>query len=169
MKKFWLLGIPVILMLACNALTVPGMGSTPATELPSPVIPTPTTVVAGLTEQASLNDQPVFAIIARMAAGPFYLLGGIQSGEWLSPDAVVPDLAEDDYRVFSMNGSIGLVTGKEPVYEEFCQSYRIDMDSNPKEDRAVGITGNWNVTPHLAQEIQTDNPTYIEELTNRLI
>jgi len=168
MKKYWLLGIPVLLMLACNVLTVPGMSSAPATELPSPVIPTPTTVAAGLTEQASLDDQPVFAIVARMAAGPFYLLGGMQDGKWLSPDAVVPDLAEDDYQVFSMNGSIGSARGTEPVYEEYCKSYLIDMDSDPQDDRAVGITGNWNVTPRLAQEIPTDNSTYIDELTNRL-
>jgi hypothetical protein len=104
-----------------------------------------------------------------MAAGPFYLLGGTQDGKWLSPDAVVPDLAEDDYQVFSMNGSIGSARGTEPVYEEYCKSYRIDMDSDPKDDRAVGITGNWNVTPYLAQEIPTDNSTYIDELTNRLM
>jgi len=145
------------------------MSSAPATELPSPVIPTPTTVAAGLTEQASLDDQPVFAIVARMAAGPFYLLGGTQDGKWLSPDAVVPDLADDDYQVFSMNGSIGSARGTEPVYEEYCKSYLIDMDSDPRDDRAVGTTGNWNVTPRLAQEIPTDNSTYIDELTNRLI
>ena len=169
MKKFWLLGILVILMLACNALTVPGMGSPPATDLPSPVVPTPTTVAAGLTEQASIDNRPIFAIIARMAAGPFYLLGGTQDGKWLSPDAVVPDLAEDNYQVFSMSGSTGSTRGTEPAYEEFCRSYRVDLDSYPQGGRAVGITGDWDATPRLAQEIPTNSSTYIDELTDWLI
>ena len=169
MKKKWLISVLFLLILACNALTVPEMASPPATELPSPVVPTPTTVEERLTEQANIDDQPIYAIIARMAAGPFYLLGGTQNGEWVSPEEVIPDLADEDYRVFIMNGSIGPARGAEPVYDEYCKSYRIDLDSYPQENQAVGTNGDWNVTPHLAQEIPTDNSTYINTLTDWLI
>lgn len=33
---------------------------------------------------------------------------------------------------------------------------------------SVGVTGNWNVTPRLAEEFPTDTPVYVDALTNWL-
>ncbi len=171
MRKYWLLGVLVILMLACNALTSPLMTPTPEIVFPTlssadtstPVIITPTAV------QGQIDIQSFSAIIVRMVPGPFFLLGGTERGEWLSPETVIPYLTAETYQLFGMNGSTGTIRGMQPAFEEFCRSYRIETDSYPLGGRAVGVTGSWNVTPRLAQEFPTGNATYKEALRNWLI
>ena len=168
MKKYWLLGVLVISMSACNTLATPGATPTPAFIFPTLVISTSGTVESLPAEQAGADNQPVSAIVARMASGPFYLLGGTREGAWFSPEMVISTLADETYQVFTIDGSTDSTSGAEPVFEEFCRSYRIDMDSNPSGGPAIGTTGNWDVIPRLGQDLPTDNSTYIDELTGWL-
>jgi hypothetical protein len=180
MKKSWLLSVLVVLMLSCSTLTSPVTTPTPETVSPTlsieatntPLMSTPTmTASVGpfSTEQAGTDERPFDIVIARMAPGPFFLLGGTKNGEWLSPEIVAPYVLEDEtYQIYRMDGPGGVAKGKQPVFEEFCRMYRVETDSYPLSGPAVGVTGSWDVVPRVAEEFPTDTPTYVDELTNWL-
>ncbi|MGD8404103.1 MAG: hypothetical protein PVJ21_10605 [Anaerolineales bacterium] len=171
MKKKWLISALVLLMLACNALTLPLTTPTPAIVFPtfSPADTSTPVIIAPTVGQGQIDAQSLSAVIVRMVPGPFFLLGGTQNGEWLSPETVIPYLAAETYQVFGMNGPGGTVEGAQPAFEEYCMAYRIETDSYPPGGRAVGVTGSWNATPRLGQEFPTDNETYVEALRDWLV
>ena len=104
-------------MLACNALTSPLMTPTPDIVFPTlsdgttdtPVIMTPTVA------QGQTDVQPFSAIIARMAPGPFFLLGGTENGEWLSPETALPHVADETYQIYGLEGAAGSANGEKLV------------------------------------------------------
>jgi len=171
MKKKWFISGLVLLMLACNALTSPITRPTPDIVFPTfsaettsaPAIMTPTTV------QGQSDIPPFSAVIARMAPGPFFLLGGMENGEWLSPEMVLPYVSNETYQIYSLEGPAGSANGKEPVLDQICQLFRVDTDLVPRDDLSVGVTENWDVTPRPVEEYPTDTPAYVDELTNWLI
>jgi hypothetical protein len=165
----WLVSGLVLLTLACNALAFPRSTPTPEIVFPSPVLVTPTSVEPPPTDQTQTGDQPFSAIIARMAPGPFFLLGGTENGEWLSPETVAPRLSNETYQIFGLNGPTGSAIGEQPVLDQICQLNRVDMDLVPLDDLSIGVTGNWNLTPRLAEEFPTDTPVYADELSSWLI
>ena len=170
MKKYWILGTLVILLLACNTLTFPRPTPTPEIVFPSPVLVTPTSVESPPTEGAQTGERPFSAIIARADPISFYLLGGTENGEWLHPETVVPHLSGGEvYQLYDVDGSSGSTEGKEPLRDQVCPLYWVATDSGFQDGLTVGVTGSWNVTPRLAQEIPTDNPTYIEALDDWLV
>lgn len=179
MKKNWPYFVVLALLIACSGLTVPAMTPTPAVASPTPTImatntplvsmPTMTVTTESIpTEQPRVDNRPFSVVVARMAPGPFYLLGGTENGEWLSPETVIPHLTNETYQVFGMNGPTGAAKGKQPVFEEFCRMYRVETDSYPFGGLAVGVTGSWNVIPRVAEELPTDTPVYVDEVTNWL-
>ena len=102
--------------------------------------------------------------------GSFLLLGGMENDEWLSPDLVIPHLLSGEmYQTFGALGATGSAKGNTPEYDPFCKGYRVETDSYPFGGQAVAVTGDWNVTPRIAQELPTDNATYMEEVRNWLI
>ena len=180
MKKNWPYFVVMALMIACSGLTAPTMPPTPETATPTPslaatetpqiLMPTMTATLEPLpTATPETEYRPFSPVVARMFPGPFYLLGGTENGEWLSPETVIPHLSNETYQVFGLNGPTGSAKGKKPVFEEICRMYRVETDSYPFGGSAVGVTGNWNVTPRLAEEFPADTPTYVDELTNWLI
>ena len=171
MKKYWLLGVLVILMPACNALTSPLTAPTPDIVFPTfsaEATSTPA-IMAPTIAQGQSDVQPFSAVIARMAPGPFFLLGGTENGEWLSPETILPHVSNEIYQIYSLDGLAGSANGEKPVLNEICQLYRVDIGLVPQDDLSVGITGNWDVTPRLVEEFPTDTPAYVDELTNWLI
>jgi len=105
-----------------------------------------------------------------MYPGPFYLLGGTENGQWLFPQTVIPHLPDGEaYQIFGLDGLTGTAKGKQPVFEQHCKAYQVETDSYPMGGRAVGVTGNWDVTPRFAQEIPDDHATYVEALKNWLV
>lgn len=167
MKKYRLFIIPITLMLACNALTFPRPTPTPEIVFPSPVLVTPTSVESPPATQS--GDRPVAAIIARMAPGPFFLLGGTDNGEWLSAETIAPNLSIETYQIFGVNGLTGSAIGEQPVLDQICQLYRVDMELVSLDDLSVGVTGNWNATPRLTEEHPTDTLVYVDEIRDWLI
>jgi hypothetical protein len=171
MRKYWLLGVLVILMLACNALTSPLTAPTPDIVFPTfsaettsaPAIMTPTTV------QGQSDVQPFPSIIARMAPGPYFLLGGTENGEWLSPEMVLPHVSNETYHIYGLEGPVVPADGEKPVLDQICQLYRVDIDLVPQDELSIGVTGNWDVTSRPEEEFPTDTPAYVDELTNWLI
>ena len=180
MKKNWPYLILIVLITACSGLTAPMMTPTPeiASPIPSstatntPVISTPTmtaTLALSPTAQAGTDERPFSIVVARMAPGPFFLLGGAKDGEWLSPEIVAPYVLEGEtYQIYRIDGPGGVAKGKQPVFEEFCRMYRVETDSYPLSGPAVGVTGSWDVVPRVAEEFPTDTPTYVDEVTNWL-
>jgi hypothetical protein len=170
MKKMWLIGSLVLLMLACNALTFPRSTPTPEIVFPSPVLVTPTSIESPPTEGPQTGDRPFSAIIARSAPISFYLLGGTENGEWLSAETVVPHLTGgEEYRLYGLGGLSGLTEGQEPLPDQICPLYWVATDSGFPGGLEVGVTGNWDATPRLAQEIPSDHPTYVEAIRDWLI
>lgn len=165
MKKYWFICLFVVLMLACNALTFPSSTPTPAIDFPSPVLVTPTSAESPPTSLA----QPVSAIIARMAPGPFFLLGGTGNGEWLSPEMVLPHVADETYQIYGLGGPDGSANGEGPALDQICQLYRVDTDLVLPDDLSVGVAGNWEVTPRLVEGFLTDTPVYVDALTDWLV
>ena len=169
MKKNWPYFVVLALLIACSGLTVPAMTPTPAVASPTPTImatntplvsmPTMTVTTESIpTEQPRVDNRPFSVVVARMAPGPFYLLGGTENGERLSPETVIPHLSNETYQVFGLNGPTGSAKGEKPVYEEICRTYRVETDSYPLSGSAVGVTGDWNVTPRLAEEFPAFSP-----------
>jgi hypothetical protein len=181
MKKNWLLGVLVVLLLACSGLPAPGMTPTmePKFQTPSmeatstPLIITPT--VAAATEslptaQVQTKIQSFSAIVARVAPISFYLLGGTENGEWLHPETVVPQLLDDEvYQLYGVDRPTGSTKGKKPMRDNICPVYWVTTGSDFQGGLEVGVTGTWNVTPRIVQKIPTDHPTYVEELENWLV
>jgi len=171
MKKYWLLGILVILMLACNALTSSLTTPTPAIVFPTfsteststPLVVTPT-IIAGHTEIEAFS-----AIIAGTPPGPFFLLGGTGNGEWLAPDTILPHMSQESYQIYDSDGLSGLANGETPVFDQICQLNQVDTDFGLLSELSVGVTGDWDVTPRLVQEISPYNATYIEALRTWLV
>lgn len=188
MKKGCLFFFLVVLLTSCSGALSPVSTPTPEiissatamavevaspTALPAqtdiPAIASPTLSPANPPPTAQVNDQPFSAILARMVPGSFVLLGGTENGGWLSPETMVPYLSDGEmYQVYGVDGPTGSTRGKVPNYNQICREYRVETDSYPFGGRAVGVTGTWNVMPRLAQEIPTDNPTYVDELKNWL-
>ena len=178
MKKNWPYFVALALMIACSGLAAPVLTPPPAAS-PTPTIvatktplvlrPTMTATTEPVpTEQPRTDNRPFSVVVARMAPGPFYLLGGTENGEWLSPETVIPHVTSETYQVFGMNGPTGSAKGERPVFEEFCRMYRVETDSYPLGGPAVGATGNWDVVPRVAEELPTDTPVYVDEVTNWL-
>ena len=178
MKKKWLFGVITVLLLSCSGLTLPEITTTLEPAFPTPSMTTtivsPPTLSAAAeltpTPQVGADERPFGVVIARMIPGPFYLLGGAKDGEWLSPEVILPDLFDEEtYQTFRMEGPSGSAKGKQPVFEPLCKAYQVETDSYPLSGPAVGVTGSWDVTPRLVQEIPADTPTYVDELTNWLV
>ena len=108
MKKKWLISGSVLLMLACNALTSPLTQPSPDIVFPTlsagvtstPVILTPTFA------QGQSDDPPFSVVIARMAPGPFFLLGGAENGEWLSPETALTYISNETYQSTTWKGQL---------------------------------------------------------------
>jgi len=170
MKKYWLFIVPIAVLLACNALTFPRSTPTPEIVFPSPVLVTPTSAESSPTEGPQIGDQPFSAIIARSAPTSFYLLGGTQDGEWLSPETVVPYLSGGEvYQLYDVGGPSGLTEGKEPLPDQTCPLHWVATDSGFQDGLTVGMTGNWNATPRLVEEHPTDTPVYVDAIRSWLI
>ena len=180
MKKNWPYFAVIALMIACSGLTAPTMTSTPerATSTPSmtatntPLVSTPTmtATLAPLPTATPVTEyRPFSPVIARMAPGPFVLLGGTENGGWLYPETVIPHLLDETYQIYGINGPTGSAKGKKPFRDQICQTYWVETDSYPFGGSAVGVTGDWNVTPRLAEEFPTDTPVYVDALRNWLI
>ena len=181
MKKNWLLGVLVILLLACSGLSYPRMTPTLETISPTPSIvatntpeiitPTVGTITEVLpTAQGQTETQPFSAIIARVDPISFYLLGGTENGEWLGPETVVPHLSDEEtYQLYSLDGPEGSANGMQPIRDNICPVYWVTSSSDSQGGLEVGVTGTWDVTLRLAQEIPTDHPTYVEALENWLV
>ena len=148
---------------AVSPTVLPLQTNVPATASPMPSPVNSPTI-------AQVNQQPYAAILARMYPGSFVLLGGTENGKWLSPETVAPQLSDGEmYHIYGVDGPTGSAKGKTPGYDQFCQGYLVETDSYPFGGRAVGVTGNWDVMPRLAQEISTDNATYVEVLKTWLV
>jgi len=172
MKRNWLHLVVIVLMSACSGLTEPTPDTAPPVVINTPQVLAPTlTATLEPTPAVTLEpDYQLFSpVIARMFPGPFYLLGGTQNGEWLSPETVIPHISNETYQVFGMHGPTGSSKGEEPIFEAPCQIYRVETDSYPLSGPAVGVTENWDVTPRLVEEFPVDTPAYIDEIRNWLI
>jgi hypothetical protein len=180
MKKMWrLIGALIVLLSACSEVPAPTFTSVHPSSTPNlvatdtPVISTSTltaTLAPTPIAQAGGDERPFAVVIARMSPGPFRLLGGTKDGEWLSPEIVAPSISDDEtYQIFGMGGPDGSAKGKQPVFEEFCRSYRVETDSYPLSGPAVGVTGGIDVTPRQAQEIPSETATYVDAVTDWLI
>jgi len=175
MRKRWLFAVLIMLITACSGGTLPTMTSMPEPVSPTPVVATTSapvvlTSTVAPTVEAGTDERPFSVIIARLVPGPFRLLGGTKEGEWLGPEVVAPLMADDEtYQIFGMDGPGGSAKGKPPVFEEFCRSYRVETDSYPLGGPAVGVTGNIDVTPRLAQEIPLDTAIYVDVLRDWLV
>lgn len=178
MKKYRLVSLLVLLMTSCGSVSAPLITPTPETPViasptslpvtPSPTAQTSLPVAPPPTMQAA--DRPFSAILARMYPGSFLLLGGVENGEWLSPETAASHLSDGEmYQTFSTLGTTGSAKGSAPEYDRFCSGYWVKTDSYPFGGRSVAVTGDWNVTPRIAQELPTDQATYIEVVRNWLI
>ena len=105
-----------------------------------------------------------------MAPISFYLLGGTENGEWLHPETVVPHLSDDEvYQLYGVDGPTGSAKGMKPMRDNICPVYWVTTGSDFQGGLEVGVTGTWDVTPRVAQEIPTDHATYVEALENWLM
>ncbi len=181
MSKNWCLCILIVLLTSCNS--APAQTPSPAPEnFPSAtamvvedVLPTVTQAASPIPEAATVipategKFQPS-AILARMYPGSFLLLGGTENGEWLSAEMVAPSLLDGEiYNTYDMNGPVGSTKGKAPQQNFLCETYYVETDSYPMGGQEIGVTGNWDVIPRLAQEIPADQEAYVEIVKNWLI
>ena len=174
MKKNWLLGVLAIMVMACSGLSAPGMTPTPFVKATStPVIITPTvgaTTEVLPTAQGQSESQPFSAIIVRVDPISFYLLGGTENGEWLGPETVLPHLSDGEtYQLYSLDGPRESVTGMQPMRDNICPVYWVTTGTDFQGSLEVGVTGTWDVTPRLAQEIPTDHANYVEAVEGWLV
>ncbi|MBL8076947.1 MAG: hypothetical protein JNM55_03215 [Anaerolineales bacterium] len=191
MKKNRLTSLLVLLMTSCGSVSAPlitptaevpvsSQLATSTLEIPATASPTSSPVTPSSTAQTSLpvapppttqaTDRPFSAILARMYPGSFLLLGGVENGEWLSPETAASHLADGEmYQTFGALGTAGSAKGSAPEYDRFCSGYWVKTDSYPFGGRSVAVTGDWNVMPRIAQELSTDHDTYIEVVRNWLI
>jgi hypothetical protein len=181
MKKNWLLGVLVILLLACSGLSSPVTAPPVEVISPTPLLPVTSTPVIITptftanpepppTTQTQTEYRPFSAIIARVAPISFYLLGGTENGELLHPETVVPHLSDEEtYQLYNLNGPEGSANGMKPMRDNICPVYWVNADSDFQGGLEVGVTGAWDVTPRIAQEIPTDHATYIEAVEDWLM
>ncbi len=53
--------------------------------------------------------------------------------------------------------------------DNICPVYWVTTGSNYQGGLEVGVTGTWDVTPRVAQEIPTDHATYVEAIESWLV
>lgn len=179
MKKNRLLNLLVLLMTSCASVSSPLVTPTSevsgssqlATSTPEiPVTASQTSLPVAPPPTTQATDRPFSAILARMYPGSFLLLGGMENDEWLIPETAASHLSDGEmYQTFSALGSTGSAKGSTPEYDRFCNGYWVETDSYPFAGQSVAVTGNWNVTPRIAQELPTDHATYIEVVRSWLI
>lgn len=175
----------LLIFTACNAPVENPV--TEFTSMPEPILPPvsvetattlpealatalPTSQPASLPPATQVKERPFSAILVRMFAGPFILLGGTENGEWLGPESTVLRLSGGEmYRNFMETGPAGTIKGSLPEYARPCNLYQVETDSYPSGGRAVAITGDWNVMPRIPQTISNDQALYVEEIRQWLI
>jgi hypothetical protein len=91
----------------------------------------------------------------------FYLLGGVEADQWLSPDAAVARFAgEWDYQVYPFTKGNFQVRGFAPEFLPPYQIYTIGTDVTVNEVGMVGVAAGWPVLQRDVEELSSENELY---------
>jgi hypothetical protein len=184
-KVVFLIGI-LCLVISCSGGPFIGVSPTIEAQLPSATLepthtpieetvstptafaPTAASVSATSTSQENIVFSP---IIFKPQGGrvSFMLLGGMQPGGWSDADRAAARMTGDErYTLYTPAGLAGGIDGALPVQDRICKSYSISLDSSVMDGSLVGVTGNWAVTPRLAQELPVDTAVYLQTVAEWL-
>ena len=136
---------------------LPETSSTPTmTNTPDPATPGP------------ILSQPA-AIIARVEGGPdsFLLVGGSQSGSWVSAADMEGVLAGggENYQLYTPFDFQSWVIGQELNFARTCNQHFITIDPPFTSKSAVGVSSDWDVQPRTPVELSIDLEVYLQAIT----
>jgi hypothetical protein len=177
MKKRFLLFFVCIFLMACAVLA----GPTPLPEIPFPTRPVVSTEPAepptpvGTLAPTFMPGSAFSPILFRLEGdfGPgFALLGGAQTGTWISPESAAGQITRRQFFDFySPLGKAGRAGGDLSVAETppSCAGYSVKTDLAGFTDNLIGVAEGWPVLTRPEKEFPVNTLVYRQALSDWLV
>jgi hypothetical protein len=180
MKKRFLLLFLCIFLMACAALG----GATPLPEIPFPTRPavlaeppTPaeTPAPAGTLAPTFMPGSSFSPILFRLKgdSGPsFVLLGGAQTGAWISPEQIAGQMTQ--HQIFDFYGPIGKAgraSGDLSVAgtPSPCAGYSVKTELAGQTNNLIGVAEGWPVLTRPEKEFPANTLVYRQAVSDWLV